>query len=334
MIKIGELADIFNISIRTIRFYEEKGLIKPVYTDIYTGYRYYDDNNIKELSKILALKDLGLELSEIKNFDESKINSKIEEYENKISEIKNNINILKSLSTEERRLEDMKKFINDEKAIGKWKLLGVYNTKEDYPNKPIEHELGIKEMYLMPEGKRYWVISWTKDIIYINGRENHYEIEDNLMYVHLTAPFENDNSLVAVYSKIDNKVYEIEDFIIKDNIDISLEEDKRVIGFWQTVDIMENPNSFDPNNKCWQGDFYLNNISFKPNNELIVEYQDIIKKTKYTKDYIINLCIDNTLSKYNYLTLDNNDYIIIEWKSGDYVYGNMISCYYVLKKID
>ncbi len=109
MIKIGELADIFNISIRTIRFYEEKGLIKPVYTDIYTGYRYYDDNNIKELSKILALKDLGLELSEIKNFDESKINSKIEEYENKISEIKNNINILKSLSTEERRLEDMKK---------------------------------------------------------------------------------------------------------------------------------------------------------------------------------------------------------------------------------
>lgn len=334
MIKIGELANIFNISIKTIRFYEEKGLIKPYYTDIYTGYRYYDENNIKELSKILALKDLGLELSEIKNFDETKIESKIKEYEDKISKIEDNINILKSLSNKERRLDDMKKFINDDKAIGKWTLFGVYNNKEDYPNNKIDHELGIKELYLMPNGQNYWVISWTKDIIYINGRENKYEIENDLMYVYIKDIFNENEYVVAVFNKEDSKEYTIEEITIKDNINVPFEEDRKAVGFWKTVDIIQNINSFDPNNRQYKDDFYLKNISFKPNNELIVEYQDIIKKTKYTKNNIINLCMNDTLSKYSHLNINNKEYIIIEWKSGDYVYGKIINCYYVLQKID
>lgn len=40
MIKIGDFAKIFNISIKTVRFYEEKGLITPAFVDIYSGYRY------------------------------------------------------------------------------------------------------------------------------------------------------------------------------------------------------------------------------------------------------------------------------------------------------
>ena len=55
MIKIGDFAKIFDVSIKTIRFYEEKGLIVPSFIDVYSGYRYYDDHNIKEMSKILYL---------------------------------------------------------------------------------------------------------------------------------------------------------------------------------------------------------------------------------------------------------------------------------------
>ena len=46
MLKIGEFANLFNVSIKTVRFYEEKELFKPFYIDKYTGYRYYDENNI------------------------------------------------------------------------------------------------------------------------------------------------------------------------------------------------------------------------------------------------------------------------------------------------
>ena len=34
--------------------------------------------------------------------------------------------------------------------------------------KPSEFDLGIKELYLMPNGQEYWVISWTKGILYTN----------------------------------------------------------------------------------------------------------------------------------------------------------------------
>ena len=71
MLKIGEFANLFNVSIKTVRFYEEKELFKPFYIDKYTGYRYYDENNINEMTKILYLKRLR------KYFYNKNINKKI-----------------------------------------------------------------------------------------------------------------------------------------------------------------------------------------------------------------------------------------------------------------
>ena len=51
MLKIGEFANIFNISIKTVRFYEEKELFKPFYIDKYSGYRYYNEKNMDEMSR-------------------------------------------------------------------------------------------------------------------------------------------------------------------------------------------------------------------------------------------------------------------------------------------
>lgn len=42
-LRIGGFANVVGISVKTIRFYEEKGLLKPAYIDKYTGYRYYDE---------------------------------------------------------------------------------------------------------------------------------------------------------------------------------------------------------------------------------------------------------------------------------------------------
>lgn len=97
MIKIGDFAKIFNVSIKTIRFYEEKGLIVPSFIDVYSGYRYFDDYNIKEMSKILYLKEKGLSLEEIKNFNDDNIDCKINEYEEKIKHLRQNINDFISL---------------------------------------------------------------------------------------------------------------------------------------------------------------------------------------------------------------------------------------------
>lgn len=60
----GEIARIAGVSLRTIRFYDTKGLLKPVsYSD--AGYRYYDQGSILVLQRILMLKYLGFSLQEI-----------------------------------------------------------------------------------------------------------------------------------------------------------------------------------------------------------------------------------------------------------------------------
>ncbi|WP_346936302.1 MerR family transcriptional regulator [Clostridium sp.] len=60
----GEFAKKAGVTIRTIRYYDSKGILKPSYTNN-LGYRYYSDEDFIKLKKILALKYLGLSLDEI-----------------------------------------------------------------------------------------------------------------------------------------------------------------------------------------------------------------------------------------------------------------------------
>lgn len=66
MLKIGNFSRIANVSIRLLHHYDEIGLFHPAFIDPETGYRYYQTAQIKDLNKILALRDLGLSLDQIK----------------------------------------------------------------------------------------------------------------------------------------------------------------------------------------------------------------------------------------------------------------------------
>lgn len=66
MLKIGNFSRIAGVSIRLLHYYEELGLFQPAYIDPKSGYRYYKSEQILELNKILALKELNLTLQEIK----------------------------------------------------------------------------------------------------------------------------------------------------------------------------------------------------------------------------------------------------------------------------
>jgi DNA-binding transcriptional MerR regulator len=64
--KIGELADKAGVTPRTIRYYEELNIIKPVnYSE--KGFRLYSDSTLDRLNFIKDLKDLDFTLEEIKN---------------------------------------------------------------------------------------------------------------------------------------------------------------------------------------------------------------------------------------------------------------------------
>jgi effector-binding domain-containing protein len=65
MLKIGDFAKLTRLSVQTLRYYDDLGLLKPVEVDRFTGYRYYAYDQLPRLHRILALKDLGLSLEQI-----------------------------------------------------------------------------------------------------------------------------------------------------------------------------------------------------------------------------------------------------------------------------
>ena len=65
MIKIGDFARLGQVSVVTLRHYDEIGLLKPSAVDSFTGYRYYSVAQLPRLNRILALKDLGFSLEQI-----------------------------------------------------------------------------------------------------------------------------------------------------------------------------------------------------------------------------------------------------------------------------
>jgi DNA-binding transcriptional MerR regulator len=65
MIRIGEFSRISQVSVKTLRFYDEVGLLHPAQVDDFTGYRSYTFSQLARLHRILALKEMGFPLEQI-----------------------------------------------------------------------------------------------------------------------------------------------------------------------------------------------------------------------------------------------------------------------------
>jgi len=65
MYGIGTLARLAQVSVRTLRHYDDLGLLIPAFVDQVTGYRYYAPDQALRLHRILVLRDLGVPLAEI-----------------------------------------------------------------------------------------------------------------------------------------------------------------------------------------------------------------------------------------------------------------------------
>lgn len=65
LFKIGEVAGLFEISVRALRLYDKSGLFSPEHRDEHTGYRYYTESQLNKLSTIVGLRKVGFSLDEI-----------------------------------------------------------------------------------------------------------------------------------------------------------------------------------------------------------------------------------------------------------------------------
>ena len=117
-LKIGEFSRLMQVTVKTLRHYEQKGLLTPDEVDEWTGYRYYNTSQMLRLNSIRQLQQLGFTLDEIKNLfdDESHIPSveqlteKIEETERQLKLLITRRNQLLELIDSRKKIKTMEKF--------------------------------------------------------------------------------------------------------------------------------------------------------------------------------------------------------------------------------
>lgn len=108
MFKIGEFSKINKITVKALRLYDEIGLLKPKNVDEFSGYRFYETDQLPLVQKIISLKQMGFSLAEIaeilnnsanilakmeKKFEETKRQTEINE--ERMKQIEHYIQILK-----------------------------------------------------------------------------------------------------------------------------------------------------------------------------------------------------------------------------------------------
>ncbi|PKM94108.1 MAG: MerR family transcriptional regulator [Firmicutes bacterium HGW-Firmicutes-1] len=108
MFSIGTFSNINKITTKTLRHYDEIGLLKPEFVDPFTGYRYYTSDQLPRLHKIITLKQMGLALNDIKaslnnpeslelflKLKEQDILNQIGEEQSKLMQIRSYFNLMK-----------------------------------------------------------------------------------------------------------------------------------------------------------------------------------------------------------------------------------------------
>ena len=64
---VGEICKLCNVTVKKLRYYEEKGILSPVPRDENNNFRYYTQEHIYELTAARALKDSDMSLSNVKD---------------------------------------------------------------------------------------------------------------------------------------------------------------------------------------------------------------------------------------------------------------------------
>lgn len=100
MFLTGEFSRIARVSKRMLQYYDEIGLLHPAHTDPHTGYRYYSAKQLPRLNRILAMKDLGLSLDQIRRMLDDAVNT---------DEIYGML-LMQQAELEKKLLEDMQRF--------------------------------------------------------------------------------------------------------------------------------------------------------------------------------------------------------------------------------
>ena len=124
-LKIGEFSRLMQVTIKTLRHYEQKELLIPDEVDEWTGYRYYSIGQMQKLNSIRKLQQLGFTLEEIRDlYDNESHTPSIEELTKKIEDTEIQLQLLKA------RRNQLLEWIDSRKKIKTMKRFSIESLTE------------------------------------------------------------------------------------------------------------------------------------------------------------------------------------------------------------
>lgn len=349
--KIGEFAKRCGISISALRYYDERGLLSPVFIDRFTGYRFYAEHQIAVCRKIGMLKAADFSLAEIrrllnaentetirKAFAEKR--AMLERTMDRLSETEKmllEVHFMKNETIQTIRENICLPFENDEAVLGRWEIVSEAAGK-----------LGgrKRQIFFLPNGERYWCYGWTKGKFLfddgVNTLASDYVTEQRGDGLYMTIDLKSYDYLrggetePVTLRQLDNRRYTEKEIARTDDIDRPFEDDPRVIGKWTAYDFLHTKEEFSaeaPHRDKSQ--LFFKEIEFLGNGECISLYgSETIRGDSmqtWTKGAVLRKW-NRTACAYELRSANGRDYLIIEWKSGDYRYGGFDTDYYVFVK--
>ena len=239
-------------------------------------------------------------------------------------------------------------FADDALVVGRWDVIGEFAHRDDVPDHPAEIngvgegiDGGVKSLYLLPGGAQYWCYAWTRGKLLCRYGDSSYVCDytteriDGVRYMFVDwKSYEyrfGGKPVVLVLRQYDNRPYTAEALTRKDNIALPFTDDPQVIGTWKAIALTASPDTFDPTEPVTRKLFF-SRVTFLGDGAVESVYGDKIISGEdmqvWTRGYLLRKW-NRTACAYEIRRFDGIEFLFLEWKNGDYIWGGREPKWYV-----
>ncbi len=256
-------------------------------------------------------------------------------------------------------------FENDPKALGVWTLYGQLDAPIDgdvpSPEAPLIPSNGeqvppFPRLVLRPEGRPWWILSWSRgkicflNTLYHSVVPSLYTLWERSDGRYMTLRFCSavksaaDDPIWLLYRQTDNRALsERESRAFIDDVDLPLIPDPAVMGTWETVDYVSDLDDFSPESPhCRRVDLWISEMAFLLGNNClrrvamkggIVDQHYVYTRTEGGEHRgVVIRHMEQVAEAYEIRHVGDADYLFIQHKSGDYMYGGFTPAWYVFRR--
>ncbi len=193
--QINEFAKLTGVSVRTLHYYDEIGLLKPAFVDEQNGYRFYDEKSLLRMQEILFYRELDFQLKSILEILSSP------DYDKQKALVEQR----KLLELKKKRLE---RIIDALDGATKGMITMIAFNNSDYETARKQYEVEVKQRWGETEAYKEHAEK-TADY----SKDKRQEVNDGLMVIFTKFAERKKNGNTADSNEAQSLVKELQDYI-------------------------------------------------------------------------------------------------------------------------